>query len=307
MIAKPEEMKGRKWRHHINPELYLKGFVEEGSKHKIWVYRKGMAYSPGIKSHKNNPWQTSTSTAGAEGGYYADTDWEGNIDPDTYEDLLMEREQEADDVLLKLRSQQELEKDEESVFTDYLAQMMVRGPRARERVTKVVPELVETFNEDQELLERLAGPDNPEKRARLRSALQRIQEKLDLGKRTHLRTLSAKFARAMAIVEAMKWTFYVAPKGQAFLTCDNPVFYFTSLGLLKPSSELSFPISSEVVFVASWRNDMPTGFVRATGENVIRLNRRSAAFATNDVFFSRAEPWVVNLLRKQHPAHGLRL
>lgn len=76
----------------------------------------------------------------------------------------------------------------------------------------------------------------------------------------------------MSLVEAMKWTFYVAPKGQAFLTGDNP-FFFSSLDLNKPNSELSSPISSKV---ASWLNDVPTGFVKATEEQVIRMNRRCA-------------------------------
>lgn len=306
-MEKPDGLGGQKWEHHVNPRLYLKGFIEKGSPSMIWVYKKGEPYNPGRKQYKNNPWKTSTKRAGVQGGYYADIDAGGQVDSETYEDLLMEREQPADHVIAKIRQQQLLSEEERDIFAQYIAQMLIRGPRARRNVETMLPNLVSSFENDSVLLQRLSGPDGGEKRARLRRVLDKIAQREGLAKQTHLRTLSTRLERAMVILLEMRWTFFVAQPGDAFLTGDNPVFFFKDLGLKKSTSELSFPMSSEVAFVASWRKERPEGFAEAKSKTVVALNRRTASFAFDELYFSRDEPWVLNLFGKTHQRPSLRL
>jgi hypothetical protein len=96
----------------------------------------------------------------------------------------------------------------------------------------------------------------------------------------------------------MKWRFFTAPSGHGFLTGDNPVFYFKSLGLGHAASEVSFPISTEVALVASWVENHREGFFEAPSQVVKELNRRTASFASELVYFWRPESWVVSLLDK---------
>src|SRR5208337_5037438 len=68
------------------------------------------------------------------------------------------------------------------------------------------------------------------------------------------------------VIEAirnMTWCFLMFSGPPAFLTSDNPVFFFESIGLGNPISELTFPISSSIALWASWRKDLKEGYFKA--------------------------------------------
>ena len=93
--------------------------------------------------------------------------------------------------------------------------------------------------------------------------------------------------RVQEAIRRMTWAFLTFEKGAAFLTCDNPVFFFRAMGIGKPESEISFPISSHIMLWLSWRSDFSEAYYPVTERIVKEMNRRTASNASRYVFHSR--------------------
>jgi hypothetical protein len=98
----------------------------------------------------------------------------------------------------------------------------------------------------------------------------------------------------------MSWQFLVAPEGSKFLTSDNPVFFFEGIGLNKPQSEITFPVSSDIAIAAFVRGGFKEDFVTTTTHVLAEINRRTAHSATVEVYHSRSASWVVDVLNKRN-------
>jgi Protein of unknown function (DUF4238) len=83
-------------------------------------------------------------------------------------------------------------------------------------------------------------------------------------------------SKLVSAISQMNWQFLIAPDDSKFLTSDNPVFFFEGIGLNKPQSEITFPISSTVALAAFGRAGFREGFVTTTTQVVAEINRRTA-------------------------------
>jgi len=102
--------------------------------------------------------------------------------------------------------------------------------------------------------------------------------------------------RLVAAIRGMTWRFLTFDGQPAFLTSDNPVFYFAGIGLAKPESEITFPISSHITLWATWRQDLLEGYFPTTERVVKEINRRTASNATRYVFHCADEDWILPFL-----------
>ena len=101
-----------------------------------------------------------------------------------------------------------------------------------------------------------------------------------------------------AILPAMTWVFFAPDKKQHFITSDNPIFFFKGMGIGKPESEITFPLSSTITLWATWRN-LKEGYIPAKDACIREINRRTASIATRYVYYSEEAQWVVNLINKK--------
>jgi hypothetical protein len=101
------------------------------------------------------------------------------------------------------------------------------------------------------------------------------------------------------MIASMTWRFLTFDEKPVFLTGDNPVFYFPDLGIAKPKSELSFPISSHVTLWATRRSDLKDGYFPTDMRTVKDMNRRIAKITTRYVFHAKKEEWILNFLAKR--------
>ncbi|MDX6500034.1 MAG: hypothetical protein QOG23_3294 [Blastocatellia bacterium] len=69
------------------------------------------------------------------------------------------------------------------------------------------------------------------------------------------------------------------------------------VGFTKPYSELTFPISSRVVLIGSYRN-VRAGYVSAGSELVKEVNRRLIATAKTFAYCSRNRKWIITIMKK---------
>jgi hypothetical protein len=301
--------------HHILPKLYLKGFVERDGEPFIWVYERGKSYNPGVKRNKYNPYKDSINYAGTERDAYAYTKEDGIADYNTYENILEKLEKPADPIFQKLRNQQMITSEEKVTFTSYLIKMIKRVPRRKEKAKEIWPNTIDEFEASSELIQWLnaeeANTDSNDlvklaKLSELRAEIKRVlNERRESIPPEILLNIMVSKSSLLQVISDMNWQFLVAPRSYRFFTGDNPVFYFESFGLNKPYSEITFPISSNIVLAASWHKELGEGFFPANSETVLEVNRRTASFASKNVYHSLKVSWLVDVLNKKH--HKLNL
>jgi hypothetical protein len=104
----------------------------------------------------------------------------------------------------------------------------------------------------------------------------------------------------VSLLCSMTWRLLVAPGPSGLLASDNPVFYDVGLGMLKPNSELTFPICSRIVLWLSWRPDLEEGFFPTTEQAIKEVNRRTVSNASRLVFYHERAPWVLQLVAQRN-------
>lgn len=270
--------------HHYLPQYYLKGFTESED-NMLWAFEKG----------NGNNFNTQVKKIANIKKFYSE-----EIEQKLADDI----EGPGNIVLDKIRNREPIDDNDKSVFSEYIAVMWKRVPRAKEDLKNMAPRLADgiskKLNED---LDRFIR-ENPGKSAIIENRKKEIKEILGqyatnppediwLGN-----ILPDRTPRIVEAIKSMTWTFWVYDKEPAFLTCDNPVFYFTSLGVGRAESEISFPISSHIVLWATWRDDLPWNFIDASTQIVKEINRRTADNASRFVFHCRKETWIEPFLKK---------
>jgi len=268
--------------HHYVPKYYLKGFSENSGDY-IWVYGK---------RHRLK-FKASLERVASQKRFYSQ---------EVEQYLANKIEGPANKVLAKIRQHSQITDDDKSVLAKYILVMFKRVPRGKERVKEHMLEAANKVSQQcKEVLDAVAA-SSPEMAESIEDDKERVRKNLDdfvgdpdevfqetlLGTRTDI---------VIPWMMSMTWHFLSSDDKPAFLTCDNP-FYFTPIGILKPESEISFPISSHITLSATRRTGLREGYIRASERVVKQMNRRIAANATRFVYHSRDEDWILPFITK---------
>lgn len=302
-----------KHNHHIIPQFYLKGFECLEKPSFVWVYEKGKDFMPGYIKSKYNPRQAPISKVGFERDYYAVPDRQGGTDFNKYEDILQTKETAADTLLRKIRNQQMISKAEKIIFAEYIVSFISRVPRFENHLESLWPDSIQ-IEKDRTIrhISRLKKKyqqiphDDQEKLVKWQNKICIWEKVLEVSPkdlpREGSRMLMAKGnVNAVHIISQMTWQFLTAPQGDFFITNDNPVFFFEKLGIAgHPRSEVTFPISSDIALVASLNRELPEKIFSAKSQELKEINRRSARSAMKQVYCSKSESWVANILNKKN-------
>ncbi len=271
---------------HYIPQYYLKGFCEPTTPGVISRYEKG---SPKIVT-------TGLKNIAQETGFYS---------PEVERFLADKIETPANSALDKLRNRQLITPEERFALAGYMITLLKRVPESQSRVQKALPEVAESvFGQIDEELARIveANPAKAELVARRREEARQIRAQYEEGfpKDIWLRLISPTTApRALAILNAMTWRFLTFGKESAFLTSDNPVYFHQGIGIGHQESEVTFPISRNVVLWATWKDNVVEDFYETSKRAAREINRRTVSIATRYVFFSREERWVINIVNRK--------
>jgi len=218
---------------HYIPQYYLDGFSDSPTSSNIWVYEKD----------SNRIFRTTTKTVANE-----NRRWPKSVE--AY--LANQVEAPAKSVLEKIRNRKPIMQGDKDVLSAYMVVMLKRVPRGLERTKTNAPDVLEqTFASLNIDILRLIS-EHPSKASILQNRLQELQSlKLKYQSEFPMEVWYDNLTpdsspRLLAILPAMTWIFLSSDKRQPFLTNDNPVFFFESLGIGRPESEISFPISSTI-------------------------------------------------------------
>ncbi len=269
--------------HHYLPQYYLRGFVIDND--LLWAYEKGTG-----QKHFTQVKGIANIT-----NLYS---------PKVEEFLANNIEAPANIVLEKIRDRDKITEDNKTTFSKYMAVMWKRVPRLKERLREMAPSLAEKISDDVNRdLDRIAF-QQPEKVPLIKKRRREIKVILDRYSKHPPDTIWLEnippqtTPRALAAIKAMKWTFLTFDEYPAFLTCDNPIFYFTQMGLKRPESEITFPVSSNITLWATWRDDLPEGYVKTTKQVVREINRRTAHNSGRYIFHGQDESWIESFVKK---------
>ena len=269
---------------HYVPQYYLKGFSAEEDE-LLWVYDK-------LDGRK---FRTPAKNIANENRFYS---------PEVERYLANVIEGPANSVLKTIREKNRLTDDDKRLLAEYMAVMSKRVPQGkqlfRDTAPAVAQKLSARYNAD---LDTVASsePDKAAFVAKRRAEMDEIIKEYseDPPKDIWLDIIPPERSPlAVAAIRSMTWTFLTFEEEPAFLTCDNPLFYFRSMGVGNPESEITFPMSCYVTLLATWRNDLRQEYVPVTQQLVKEINRRTASNATRYVYSGYDKHWILPFVRK---------
>lgn len=307
---------GIRHNNHIIPRFYLKGFTDSVDTKFIWVYTKGKSYNPGKQNVDiYSPCLTSTRAAGAQFDFYIYQHLEGNEVDDLHEKQLEKIEGYSQPILQKIRERRLISDIEKLSFSEYIMLLVKRVPYQRNdpnnNVMKAAGEsfidlekklnsFLEKNKKDEVRYKKLMA--SKKELERLKTFYYKNPEKV----RQHLynQSLTQTSLLQVRVLSSMNWTFLINESRSPFLTSDNPVYYDRVVGVNQ--SDVSFPISSNIALVCSWKNE-PYAFIKATEEKIRRINRRTCKLSTNHLFASINEEWITKMANKSRYEIGKRV
>jgi len=270
---------------HYVPFYYLNGVIDSTTS-SIWVYEKGsdrvFSTTVGQVANENNYWPQDIEQSLAN-----NIEAPGNV------------------VLKKIRNRQFVTPSDKEILAKYMVTMLMRVPKGLDRMKEHAPAVLnDVFREFETAIEQLTKryPEKAPILQKRREQLKRLRigYESEFPREIWYRSIFPdKHPRLVELLPDMTWIFYTTDKKQPLLTSDNPFFFFESLGVGRPESEVSFPISSDVALWATWRTDLKEGFVPAKDSLIREFNRRTVSIAKRHLFYSRNEKWVVSLANKK--------
>ncbi len=266
---------------HYIPQYYLRGFSGDDGR-TIWVCDK----------HDRRRFATPVKNIANQNRFYS---------PELESHLTKDVEEPTKPVLSKIRARVKISVQDKQTLAAYMICMMIRVPQGKKRIKQIAPSVADKVREevDRQLNSALLEePKQAELVERRRSEAHGMIDKYakDPPDDLWFRIIPPdNWQRALAVLGSMTWVFLTFDQYPAFLTSDNPLFYFTEKGLSRPDAEVTFPISSHVALWATQRPDLVEGFLPARLQVVKELNRRTASTATRYVFHSTDEAWVLRL------------
>jgi len=297
--------------HHFLPRCYLKGFASEDDAHHVWEYQRGRSYAPGpVSRAKYNPVLISLRKAGAALGEYACPRADGTIDFNTYEDALERLEKPADSVFNRIRNLQPIDDSDRDILAAYMVMMIKRVPARKELIRDKFPEVLEKqwelITSEIEEVRAQVDPTDETGLATISAKLEACHKIIEIYRQNgmpremELKTMvESPMPRVMDAIKSMRWQFVVAPNNDSFVTGDNPVHIFKGgVGLSKPYSEVTFPVSSKVALLGTFR-DVTQGYLTASDQLLKEINRRIIATSTTYVYGSGKWPWVITVMDKE--------
>jgi hypothetical protein len=102
----------------------------------------------------------------------------------------------------------------------------------------------------------------------------------------------------------MTWRVGLIPTATKtqFLTADNPAYFFESLGIGTPNSELTFPLNSRLAIFGSWQGPQRALlWFEARLQLIKEANRRLCVGAERFIFCTEPAEWIRVLARKTEP------
>lgn len=271
---------------HYIPQYYLRGFSSPDD-NMVWVYEKNGTLK----------FQTQVKNIGHETNYYSS-------EVETY--LANQIEDPANSVIKKIRNREKITTADRGKLATYMVVMLKRVPQSKIRMNEMAPSVAEKQQAkwDEEINQKIT--EDPAQEEFLKKRKEEIKanlEKYAINPPKDFWLLlipPERTPNVVNILQQMTWHFFTYDEAPVFLTCDNPVYYFPWMGIGKPESEVTFPISSDIVLWATWRKDLKEDYSTIKTQGFKEINRRTVLNATRFVYHAKDEYWIQKFICKDN-------
>lgn len=285
--------------HHYIPRSYLQEFTDPGTPGYLWVYPHGSA---DIR-------KAAPKTVAFSNYYYAFIKANGEVDQESFEEILSDVEGAAGAITRALIDRRPLSREEKENYAGFLAVMVLRVPGFRQKIEeamgnvalqmgKFMASVPWVFNEMTDWLEANGKFDSEgtsrEELGRLILAddyKMTVEPQASLRVFTHIGEMASVFAD-------MHWSFVEAPSGKHFITSDNPVSVLNTethafipyiAGMLDPKVEVAFPITRDLGLLARWI-EKPDTYCEGSSWRVTKINQRTLVNAQREAYACEKSP-----------------
>ncbi len=251
-------------KHHYVPQCYLKGFVADREKPKLFVVDLGT----------RRTFETAPANVAAERDFHT-IDIEG-LAPDALENAFSEFETRLDEALKRIVAARSIANDNDRALVfELITLMATKNPRLREnfsdmraQTAKMIMDLATSTPERWAAQIRAAKKDGflvrdaDEDYDRIRESVERGEYEIETPTMEHLRAELPTFEKVMPLIAERKWMMFRAPPGSSFVTSDHPMCLmwanpeerrrFSPPGLALAKTQLLFPISHELAMIGAF-------------------------------------------------------
>lgn len=265
---------------HYVPREHLRRFAADADETFVWMCDKK------LRTYK----KAGISAVANEVDYYPD---------EVEKEFANNVEGKAAEIARKIQRKDELTRDERVKFSFYMFTMATRGPRRRRILKEKAPAIMkDTFEEARSKVSNEADNASAPK---VLSHLDDLEaafsqqwpsELVDL-----LHTPFSSFRTVNAVFN-MTWNICSAPAGARFVTSDTPAHYFESLGVGRPESEFTFPISTTCALIGQHLGIDKVIYRNIDARTVRHVNRRVLSHAERFAFSAKEELWLDDVMQK---------
>jgi len=302
----------KKRRHHYLPQFYLRNFVDQHPKGKLWVYTKD------AESFR----AASPRDLAVEKDYHTVVRRDGVVDRNTMEDTVASLENIAAPVIQKILRGAALSFDDYQIFALFISQLFLRVPARRNAVARMMSEMLkqmskrfaenkESYLADYRRFETDTGDNSDADPECVREFILSDDYDITVDSSAALGASLGAIGTVVNWLVRMNWVFVRASGRFRFLTCDNPVFYcdptlppnpWRGAGLANPGVEVSCPLSPNVLAFASYRA-VPRQHAKASSELVRRFNQQTIDSAYRYIFASEGSPALQRFIRRNNDSN----
>lgn len=261
---------------HFLPRVYLRGFAQPGES-RLWMYENG----------REHPDFLPIASIANENKLY------GDLEP--Y--LAKVVEAPANKVLRRIGNKETISDSDKVALSAYIYILRKRVPSGIKRFHNSIPLIApQVLNE----LISKRDPSQPGYKDEIDKAKAFLDELVKHPpKEIWQQALLVSNEESTKTLSQMKWIFFTCEGPEVFITSDNPVFFDGNLGINKPESQVSFPISNHVCLLATWWKIKDLLYVQAKPSEVKEMNRRTAYLAARFIYAGIKRDWIATLLNKK--------
>lgn len=261
---------------HYIPQFLLRGFTHEGALHAFDKAR--------------TQWFRSQPKSVAN---------ERDLWPDEVETFITEEvEGPARDAIERLRQRESLTEQDRWALARYIAFLWKRVPAGRDRFLNNIPGVAEALR--RELIPKLANEE-----LRIKANAYIDKNIADPSAALWHESMRTEFKRDVeGTIARMSWEI-LHTKEPRYLSSDHPVFFFSTDGIGRPTSELTIAFSSRAALICRHGGGNIPRHTDAQPRQVREVNKRTVSNATRFIFSETRESWMTDFVEKAHlPARG---
>ncbi|WP_254506704.1 DUF4238 domain-containing protein [Anatilimnocola floriformis] len=266
---------------HYVPREHLKRFSENAECKFVWMYDKQSRRSV----------RAGISAVANEVDYYPD---------EVERELAIKVEAPGAECVRKLIRNESLTTEERFQFSFYMFTMATRGPRRRRQVQAMSSDvLASTITEVREVITQ--GSD-PEKVAKRLKELDQVEAQFNAALPQELQDgiIRTPFTSPSTVGAVFQMTWNICKASNArFVTGDTPAHFFPSLGVGRPNSEFTFPLSTSHALIGQHLGINKVIYRDVNQRDVKEVNRRILSQVERFAFSEIEEPWIDTVVQKR--------